>query len=304
LGIRNNLETPSSEAAMSRRPLTLSPPPRPVSLGLRLQLLFGALPSIIGFAVLAFGLVFAIVFIGGSEVMTWGAFDGELARVEGTIVGAEETAYEVNEVEVVAYHFTYPRDDGFLGRGVSYTTGWVFDEGAKVPVEYVVDQPHVARIEGQRTAPFGSFVLFVLIFPLVGLFMAVPGLLKGMRAVRLLRTGELGWGQLVAKEETNVEINEQTVYRLTFQFEDARGNIREAVTKTHRPHELEDDAEEPLLYDPALPKAAVLLDNLPGRPEFGSDGRPRLRSVGRLLLVLIAPTIAALEIAWMLLRWQ
>jgi hypothetical protein len=134
-------------------------------------------------------------------------------------------------------------------------------------------------------------VFFVFIFPLVGLGFMVAGLRNGFKANRLLAHGKVGLGVLISKEATNTRINEQPVYKLTFEFTDEYGSHYEAVSKTHQPYVLEDEPEERLLYDPHNPAYAVMLDSLPGGPDIDEMGNIQPASLTRGLLVLILPVL-------------
>ena len=56
---------------------------------------------------------------------------------------------------------------------------------------------------------------------------------------------------------------------------------------------LEDEAAEPLLYDPNNPAHAYVLDELPSRPEFEPTGELRGRAKGYAAVIVPALVIAA-----------
>ena len=89
-------------------------------------------------------------------------------------------------------------------------------------------------------------------------------------------------------------MNNQTVYKLTFEFRTDDGGVYEVVSKTHLPQLLEDEAEEQLVYDPRNPARAVMLDNLPGSPDIDELGQILPTSFSRGLLPLILPGLALL----------
>jgi hypothetical protein len=128
-----------------------------------------------------------------------------------------------------------------------------------------------------------------VIFPIVGIFFIIPGVNKARRAIRLLTIGEQTTGRLKSKEETNTRINKCPVYKLTFEFETRHGQISQATAKTHLVENLEDEHDEPLLYDPMEPSNAVMLDNLPGLPRINADGQIRVRSGVSALSCLLVP---------------
>lgn len=92
-------------------------------------------------------------------------------------------------------------------------------------------------------------VLFVSIFPIIGMTMFVFGVRKGLRGVRLLREGMLGYGTFVDEKPTSTKINDVTVMEMRFRFNDDTGRERFAVTRTHLTAPLRDQAAEPLLYE-------------------------------------------------------
>jgi len=170
-----------------------------------------------------------------------------------------------------------------------------------VTVEYPEGKPEISRIKGLRVRPFDAGPMLVVIFPLVGLGVMVPGLLMGHKANRLLATGMLGLGRLKSKEATNMKVNDRTVYKLTFEYEAHDGATYEVVAKTSNTENLTDDEYEGLLYDPYRPSYAVMMDSLPGSPKIDGLGHIRsghpLRDLAALLLpavVFVGHGIAAL----------
>ncbi|TBR20536.1 hypothetical protein EPO15_12865 [bacterium] len=160
---------------------------------------------------------------------------------------------------------------------------------------------------GPGTAQPTPWPLYLILFgfPLIGLTFISIGLRKGLRGIRLLRRGMTASGKLVSKEATNTSINKQRVYELTFEFTAADGKRYRAKASTHEPDTLEDDREEPLLYDPADPNISVLLDDLPGRPRLDDESVTRTRD-GSVWPLLFVPGLAILghtaATVWQLLR--
>ena len=140
----------------------------------------------------------------------------------------------------------------------------------------------------------GLFGLMPIIFPLVGLCLMTVGLRKGIRGNRLLAIGHQTTGKLKSKVATSTKINNRTVFKLTFEFTAADGIGYEAVGKTHKPEKLEDEAEEPLLYNPILPSYVVMLDALPGSPRIDANGDIRAGSPVTALMCLAIPTVTVL----------
>ncbi len=120
------------------------------------------------------------------------------------------------------------------------------------------------------------------------------GVSLGIRGMRLLRMGNVAQGTLIGKEPTGTRINNQMVYKLTFDFADSNGMRHQTSAKTHLPYTLEDEASERVLYDPGNPSYAVLFDNLPGRPEVDMLGRILPGSPRKSAMVLILPLLTLL----------
>lgn len=249
----------------------LSPPPRGLPLTLTIRTVLGGFTSQFGWAFVAFGMIFVWAFDPGAGLTELVRFSGGLATSEGTSVGWRELNLRVNETTVYETSYVF-EVAGEAISGVSYQTGGYVAEGQPVVVEYRSSDPSVSRITGMRASAGGLMVALVYIFPLIGAVMALFGVRKGLRARNLMRTGRLALGVLKSKEATNTKINDQPVYRLTFEFEAEGGGTYRAEAKTHLPQKLQDEARERLVYDPRYPGEATLLDELPCRPRINSRG--------------------------------
>jgi len=269
--------------------------PRPVPLFLGLQCLFGGQIQQVGWGTTAFGMVFALVFGSAINLPKEIGLRGELATVQGVVRNHRETNATVNDTEVVEYLVEY-QVEGTTFLDTCYTTGYEWDPGETVSVEYPVKRPSWGRAVGSRASTFPAWTLLLVgIFPAIGLLLALPGFRKGLKSRSLLSRGKVARGTLVSKEPTNDSINESTVYELTFRFtpEGARREFT-TVARTHLTEHLEDDEQEALLYDSRFPSDAVLMDNLPGKAQVGSDGRLQGGSFWGAVGVLILPGLSVL----------
>jgi hypothetical protein len=219
--------------------------------------------NIIGVFFFVFGAVFVLIFFPFQSIFSESATEKDPA-VEGKISMVQGTNASINEEQVYKYTYTYNVYDGADYEGVGYATGELFDEGDDVVVYYRQRNPQISMVEGLRKSEFGGGIgIVVLIFPLIGLVMLFFGTRKTIRSIGVLKVGELAKGKLVNKEATNTSINEQKVYKMTFEFTAKDGKVYRAIAKTHKTYNLEDDEEEQLFYDPHNPENAVLLDILP-----------------------------------------
>jgi hypothetical protein len=85
-------------------------------------------------------------------------------------------------------------------------------------------------------------------------------------------------------------VNKRRVYELTFSFTSRDGRRCEAKTRTSITERLEDESQEPLLYDPHNPEIAYVLDEAPARPQFEMNGELQGRglvALGWLVLPLL-----------------
>jgi len=270
---------------------TLGGPPRYVPLGVRLKVLLGGFLNQFGWVFFGFGLIFVWVFTLRADLTSWYIFRGELAIAEGTIVKSTETNMKVNETRVFEHEYSFKGADGLEYNGASYETGGGLRNGQKVAIEYKQNSPDTSRIKGMRRGIIGLFGLMPVIFPLIGLCFIIAGVRKGVKACHLLRDGEQTTGKFTSKDRTGAKVNNQPVYKLTFEFAASDGMVHQAVAKTHRPEVLEDEEQEPLLYDPSRTEYAVMLDDLPGNPRIDSTGEIHAGSAVGALLVLVIPAV-------------
>lgn len=182
----------------------------------------------------------------------------------------------------------------FLFGGFYNQFGWAWTGFSSIHVR-------VFLIEGLRKGTFEWPMLFIILFPAIGLTMMAVGVRKGLRALRLLTHGIPAQGRFVGQTRTNVQINDTPVMAMTFEFKTVDGRTARCVAKTHETRELRDDAEEPLVYDPEDPANAVLLDELPGRPRITEDSVVRSREgmVWHLLLIPVGTVL--MHVVWTLL---
>ena|SRR5947209_2882398 len=268
-----------------------APPPRRVPFSLSILTTLNPLAQI-GWFILGFSSIFFWVFVGNAD-FSFITFHGAINSVRGVVTRVETTGASEDRTQIRANHYQY----SVAGRpfsGVSYSTGEAVASGDDVEVEYKAGAPEVSRIAGQRRRTFGPAVAFVLIFPLVGLGLVVGATTWGSKRARLLRDGVLTTGVLKSKQATNTTVNSRRVYELTFEFTARDGRRCQAKARTSLTQRLEDEREEPLLYNPDNPSDAVMLDDAPSRPQLDESGGLAARPVAaRLAMIIPAVVIAA-----------
>lgn len=261
---------------------------RPVPLAIRLKILFGSVISQIGWFFFGFGMIFVLVFVGNTDFSDFYLGKGS-PQAEGKVISVEATSSSVNKRRVYACNYEFKAKDGKIYQATSYTTGSLPNAGNLVNVEYLANKPSYSRISGMAQAAFPPFVLFVLIFPLVGLIMIVSYIPFSLQSIDLLKNGIISNGKLIFSEPTNTQINKRTVYKLTFEFEAQDGQTYQVIAKSHTPENLTDEAQETLFYNANYPQKAVLKDNLPGSPKLTSQGTFEDSGIASALPYLIAP---------------
>lgn len=272
-------------------PQLLAPAPRDVPITLRLQVLFGGVMGLFGWFFLGFGMIFVWVFGTQADLLSLRFLGGRVATATGVVLQSDSTGVNYNERPVYAYHYSFVTQDGEQHRGVSYSVRRL-EPGSRVTVEYREADPSVSRIQGMGHGILPWWVLlFVSIFPTVGIAFIIPALREGTKACRLLGRGRLAAGILRAMEPTGSRINRQPVYRMVFGFQAEDGQAYEATAKTHEPERLRDQQQELLLHDPFHPSYAVMLDSLPGSPEIDPTGGFRARRPAAAVGVLLLPLL-------------
>jgi hypothetical protein len=268
----------------------------PISL---LALTFGHPLAMIGWGVFGFTMIFGWVFGFNSDIVSLFIMRGEKQIVQGVVTERTRTAYSEGGSDnrpgtpVFEYVFSYRDNNNTERYARSFTLGSRYRVGQEVPVEYLVNRPDYARIEGARMRPFGMGTVFVFIFPIVAIGLLVAGMRLGLKRATALSGGQLTTGRLVDKEPTGTKINDQTVFKLTFHFE-VDGKQYACIAKTHRTHLLEDDEEEQIIYNPRDPSKSVPVDILPGGMVVDEDGNISSPSPKFILFVLLLPTVAIL----------
>ena len=111
-----------------------------------------------------------------------------------------------------------------------------------------------------------------------------------------METGEIGYAMLIRIEMTNARINNRSVVRLFYEFEDKNG---EKITFSFQTHEQERIANEPkeiLFYDVNNPQIIFLKDSLSIKIALKENGKFKSPSFFEVLLLLILPFITVLMI--------
>jgi hypothetical protein len=270
----------------------LPQPPRFVPASLRLGLWFGGFSNQLGWFFFGFGMIFYWIFATQADYESIYFYFSDVETAQGVVTAAEKLNIKVNERSVyrVDYRVTV---GGVERRGTSYTTDSNLGPGTKATIEYPTGNPDVSRIAGAGGAPMPIWILFVTIFPLIGLAFLTFGIRAGRKAARLLADGMPAVGTCVREDRTNVTINNRPVMKYVYEFAAADGNVYEATASTHVTETLA-AREQQLLYNPTNPGDATLLAHLPYRPQFDELGQFQPVKLRRLFSTMVLPMVSTI----------
>jgi hypothetical protein len=253
-----------------------------------------------GWLIFGFGMIFFWAFVLNAD-FSFVNFRGPYGTADGKVTRVIDTNASVNRSRVRANHYEYSVGGEWLS-GVSYSTGQSVSPGESVRIEYAQGHPTRSRIAGMRRAMFGPGVMFVTLFPLIGFVFLFFAIRSGLKRNYLLREGLVANGTLISKRRTNVTINNRPQYELIFEFTARDGRRHEAIARSTFTDRLEDEAQEPLLYDPANPERACLLDEAPARPEFEMNGDLRARPSSAMRALILPVLMIGIHAAVLLFK--
>lgn len=252
----------------------LQPPPRRVPLALICASLSGVF-TLFGSVFFSFGMIFVWVFGAGQRPLDAWRLSRAGATAPALVEEVEGTGGYENEVQIFRYRFRVLAGDGTGPAGTCYTTGGQWQAGDRVRAVYLPEDPAVACLEGARLSDFPWWVmLFVGIFPAIGLGFLIPSTIGGLRRIQLLRHGLVAAAGNLRTETTNTRINNVPVMRYRYEFRDLQGMVRPGSSSALPTVQVGDEAAEPVLYLPARPRQSLLVDTLSlrHRLEIGPGG--------------------------------
>jgi len=244
---------------LSNRIRRLAPPPRPVPLPVVCSAMLGVTGSL-GAIFLISGLVFTLVFTSGIRPLDELRLALSRTTARGIVTSISRTNATENDVEVYEYGFTFTtrREEKVAGR--SYFTGRRWPVRAAVTVEYVPEEPAIARIKGARMSTFTPWVLFVLIFPAVGAVLFGSAAIVGGRQAELLRYGAVADARILSERSTGLTINDTPVIEYSYEIRSSAGEIFHGKSKAMPDGRIGDEESEPALYLPSNPNRSTLVD--------------------------------------------
>lgn len=280
--------------------LRMMAPPRDVPLSCRLVLMLNVGVQI-GAFLLAFSTPFFWLFVGNSELSSI-TFRGETMRTNGVVMEVRDT--QASEGGATIYEVRYRYSVSATPyEGASYERGETEREaGDLVIVEYLKRDPSRSRIEGLRRGMFGPGVLFVLIFPAIGLAVTLVALGFGARRSRLLVRGVAVFGSFKETRPTNTTINGRRLFEVIHEYRTLDGKLHESSTKTTDVDSVTDDDQELLLYDPSRPSRAVAVDGIKPLPKLDEGGGFRGNVVSAAFRLILPAIVVAGNLLWLASR--
>jgi hypothetical protein len=256
---------------LSNRIRRLVSPPRPVPLPVVCSTMYGV-TGVLGGSFLILGLIFTIVFTGGLRPIDEFRLAFGRATAQGTVTHVSGTNATENDEPVYEYAFAFTtrREERVTGR--CYTTGRQWSVEDDVTVEYLPEDPGVARIQGARMSEFAPWVLFVLIFPIIGGMLFGLSAIGGLRQVMLLRHGLVADARIQSERPTGVTINDEPLIEYTYELITSSGQVFDGTAKALPTGRIGDETPEPALYLPSNPRISTLVDALPLSYPLDVDG--------------------------------
>ncbi|MFC2080607.1 DUF3592 domain-containing protein [Bacteroidota bacterium] len=233
---------------------------------LRIRLLhnFGRSAFIIGFLFTLIGLAFVIYF---SFQLNWKmifAGPNDLAPVQAYITENHETQYLVNDKPLNEYHYRYDFAEGSAYSGVFLEYAGTYRTGQEIQVEYLKKSPEISRIQGKDRRNYDQIMFLSGVGGLlVGFFFLYPSCRKTRRERKIIMSGLPAKGKLILAEPTSLNVNEQTVYNLTYEYLTLKNIPQKVSVRSHMIRNLSEEHYENLIYDPSKPSRAVIVDTLP-----------------------------------------
>lgn len=282
----------------------IAPPPRDVPFSIKVRLLFGGSLNQIGWGLLAFGSLMFWALGANADISDWTTLRGKLAHAHGCVTSVKATGFSSGDGgrgvgsdssqssrNVQAIHYEFTDASGANFDGCSYGQAYKGEPGKPIDIEYRPDDPSKSRAMGLRAAPLPAPAVFVVALPMVGMIMAFTGFRKGILQCRLLGHGKPALAERKSVTKTNVQINDRNVYKFIFEFKTDDGQLCNFEYRTHETAEISDDDRERILYNPADPRQAHPLDNLPGAPIFDAMGGIQSSSGVSAALTFVFPLL-------------
>jgi len=282
----------------------LGNPPRKVSLWMSLQnLVWGtiSLNGIMGWIFLASGFGVTLLMVVEMDISGYFAFGGELEKGEAVIISYKDSRLTRDDMNIIAYSYAFDLGGSGKYSGTSYSIR-KYKVGDKVKVEYPKGKPTKSRLVGMDSSRFTLSHLYFLFLPILGLYLTIPPLRRGMRANGLLKTGVATLAGLTAAKRTKTVEYKKRLYHLTYTYKDTDGGERQISRGEYPdPEELTTDKQELILFHPLKPEMSLFVSDIPGNIQVGKGGEIIPKHLDQALGSLIPPLLTVAVIVVILL---
>jgi hypothetical protein len=172
-----------------------------------------------------------LLFLAKDPLINFIAFKGG-HEVTGSLTGAEETNFSINEETVWRYFYSYTSTNGLEYKGFSYTTK---DVAEKPTVLVSPFNPALSKIKGTQYAYIGGVGFWVLVVPII---LILCGLLRAvqvtLRARALLIKGVFVDAEMVDSKEWG-KVNDEPRFKVTYKATLPDGSTRDVVNGSAAP---------------------------------------------------------------------
>ncbi|MBT7410266.1 MAG: hypothetical protein HN826_11235, partial [Methylococcales bacterium] len=195
----------------------------------------------------------------------------QLVETKATVMWSDDTNMEINEQTVSQVHYRYELM-GIDFEAVSYGREWYPNKGRVVTVEYVAGEPYISRIKGQDYSKGASVVMVFFVNCLILMVIALFRTKIALRWIKFLINGVPTQAKYLKKEATMTSINNQTVYKLFYEYTDNHQQQRQAMVKTHEIEKLTNEDYKNILFLPNKSDLFLLVDQVNIDLKINNDG--------------------------------
>ncbi len=235
-----------------------------IPLRIRILHLFGRTSFIIGFLFLIMGIACIVFFSLRINWTIYFAGKKNLVTTDAIITGYQETRYSVHDNPLFRYNYRYTDQSDTNHNGNFLEFEGQYAIGQEVAVKYLKNDPDTSRFMGRDRRNFDQIMFLGGVGAvLLAMFFLIPSSRRTKRERKIIMAGLPAEGRLIHAEPTNVKVNEQPVYKLTFEFKANRDKSQRCSVRSHLIRNFSDQHREKLIYDPGNPSNVVIIDMLP-----------------------------------------
>jgi hypothetical protein len=137
--------------------------------------------------------------------------------------------------------------------------------GQEITIEYLKESPEISRFTGKDRQNYDQIMFLAGVGGIIiGFLFLFPSWRRTKKERNIIMMGRPAEGKLVYAEPTNKRVNEQPVYKLTYEYATSQDDVQKLSVRSHMIRNISDEHTEILIYDPGNPSRAVVIDTLPG----------------------------------------